>query len=318
MHLIKYTILGIIAAYIYSYKLSPLLNTITIFIFSTCIVVDLLLLLHIHINRPALYEKIQQEKFYKPKNTLKTKILFDYNKEIDNQIIINRYHKQELFHQIGIAKQSHLKEKTIVIVGLGSLGTITAELLARAGVGTIHLIDDKRISLHDIKYGPLYNHKDLNESKADICEKKLYKINSDIKIIAHNVRLHKYNIPLLQSNVVLDCTSEIKTKIKINKYCSTKNIPLISSSISKNKGLIFPIKKRNECFDCLTKNNKPIINRENATLPALKMGAGILATKTLKKLLNKSLKLEMIEFDSSNLTIEKIRIKTNIKCDICE
>ena len=251
-HLFKFTTLGIIAIIIYAFQLSELLSHITIFIFSTCLLVDLLLLLNIHMNKPVLYKEIQQEKFFKPEKSLKTQLIFDLEHEIPEKIKINRYHKQELYHQIGSAKQSFLKEKTIVIIGLGSLGTITAELLSRAGIGKIHLIDNEKITPHDIKYGPLYSHKNLNKSKVEISEKKLQKINSDINIIGHSVRLHSENIPLLKSDVVLDCTSDIKTKLKINKYCIENQIPLITCSISKNQGYIFPVQHTTTRLECLT------------------------------------------------------------------
>jgi len=62
-----------------------------------------------------------------------------------------RYSRQELFSKIGKDGQRDIRDATIAIVGIGGLGTIVAELLARAGVGTLVLIDRDIVELSNLQ-----------------------------------------------------------------------------------------------------------------------------------------------------------------------
>nr|WP_213809835.1 ThiF family adenylyltransferase [Jeotgalicoccus sp. WY2] len=77
----------------------------------------------------------------------------------------NRYSRQLLYSNIGERGQGLLGEKTAVIVGLGALGSLSSEMLARAGVGKLILIDRDYVELTNLQRQTLYNEEDAELKK---------------------------------------------------------------------------------------------------------------------------------------------------------
>ena len=84
-----------------------------------------------------------------------------------------RYHRQELL--IGEDGQDKLKNATIAILGVGALGTVTAELLARSGIGKLILIDRDVIELSNLQRQTLFDEADIGRSKAVVAKEKMSK-----------------------------------------------------------------------------------------------------------------------------------------------
>ncbi|MBW3011463.1 ThiF family adenylyltransferase [Candidatus Woesearchaeota archaeon] len=76
-----------------------------------------------------------------------------------------RYEKQELFKEIGKEGQKKLAKATIAIVGLGALGSVSAEQLARAGIGKLILFDHDIIEVSNLQRQTLYDESDINKQK---------------------------------------------------------------------------------------------------------------------------------------------------------
>ena len=93
-----------------------------------------------------------------------------------------RYSRQIVLKEIGKNGQKALAKKTIVIIGLGALGTVSAELLTRAGIGKLILVDNDIIALDNLQRQVLYDEEDVGKPKVLQAENKLKKINSNVKI----------------------------------------------------------------------------------------------------------------------------------------
>jgi molybdopterin/thiamine biosynthesis adenylyltransferase len=91
-----------------------------------------------------------------------------------------RYKRQEPL--IGKAGQKRLGKSKCAIIGLGSLGSVVAQALARSGVGTITLIDRDVVERENLSTQFLYSERDLNQPKAGMAKKRLTHINPEIKI----------------------------------------------------------------------------------------------------------------------------------------
>src|ERR1700735_4162018 len=107
----------------------------------------------------------------------------------------DRFSRQIRFAPFGPEGQENLSAATAVIVGCGALGTIQASLLARAGVGAVHLID--RVYVEDINRQRqlLYTESDASLSlpKAEAARRHLLEANSEIRIEAHISDLNPEN-----------------------------------------------------------------------------------------------------------------------------
>src|SRR3989344_8093067 len=145
---------------------------------------------------------------------------------------------------------NRLSKKTVVIVGLGSLGSYTSILLAKLGINLI-LIDRDIIERHNLERQVLYDKKDVGKLNALTAKEKLKKINNKIKIKEHAADLDYENIDLLKSDLVLDCTDNFETRFLINDYCKKNKIKWIYSSAIRNQGFVFVVD--DVCFSCIFK-----------------------------------------------------------------
>ena len=79
---------------------------------------------------------------------------------------MERYSRQTVLEQIELRGQEKLSGAHIVVIGCGALGTVAAELLARAGIGTITLIDRDIIELSNLQRQSLFGESDIGKTKA--------------------------------------------------------------------------------------------------------------------------------------------------------
>ena len=111
-----------------------------------------------------------------------------------NKSQIERFSRQLILKNIGAKGQKKILSSKILIVGVGGLGCPAAENLARAGIGTIGLIDDDIVSLSNIHRQSLFNSKDIKKTKVSVAASKLKQINPSTKIKTYKSRLNKNNI----------------------------------------------------------------------------------------------------------------------------
>ena len=110
-----------------------------------------------------------------------------------NKNQLTRFSRQIILKNIGTLGQKKIIQSKVLIIGMGGLGCPVAEFLARAGVGSIGIIDSDNVDLSNIHRQSLYDIRDLKKSKVFAAKKKLKKINSKIKVSCHKVRLNKNN-----------------------------------------------------------------------------------------------------------------------------
>ena len=124
-----------------------------------------------------------------------------------------------------------LKEKTILLVGLGGVGGHAFETLIRSGIGTIIVVDNDKIDKTNLNRQILATKNTINQYKVDIAEERKNQINDKIKIIKINEFITKENIDLLfdyKIDFVIDAIDTIKTKEELIKKCLNKKIKIIS------------------------------------------------------------------------------------------
>ena len=108
-----------------------------------------------------------------------------------NKNYLDRYSRQIVLKNVGIAGQKKISTSKVFIVGAGGLGCPVADLLCRAGVGEIGIIDHDKISLSNLNRQTLFNTNDINKYKVDVLKKKLKKINPLVKVNVFKKKLIK-------------------------------------------------------------------------------------------------------------------------------
>jgi adenylyltransferase/sulfurtransferase len=147
---------------------------------------------------------------------------------IDDQ---ERYSRQILFSGIGPEGQCRLAQSHAAIVGCGATGAAAASLLARAGVGTIILIDRDFVEPSNLQRQILFDEQDAIDSlpKAEAARRKIALFNSTIKVNAQIADLVPGNIAelLAPARIILDATDNFETRYLINDYAVQQSKPWI-------------------------------------------------------------------------------------------
>ena len=139
---------------------------------------------------------------------------------------------------IGIDNLKKIKEKTIVIVGLGGVGGYATESLVRSGIDNLILIDFDKIDITNLNRQIITNQDNIGEYKVDIMKERIIKINPDCNVITYQAYLNKDNIDILKKHkidYIIDACDSIETKKLLIDYSIENDIKLISSMGIANK-----------------------------------------------------------------------------------
>lgn len=167
----------------------------------------------------------------------------------------DRYSRQSRVAGIGELGQTKLSNSTVLIVGCGALGTHLADTLARAGVGTLHLVDRDIVEWSNLQRQVLFTEQDAEQElpKAIAARDRLLAINSSIKVIGHTADCSAdflANLPD-RPDLVLDGTDNFPTRYLINDWCRQQDIPWIYAGAVGTEGASMVVTKDSACLRCL-------------------------------------------------------------------
>jgi adenylyltransferase/sulfurtransferase len=168
----------------------------------------------------------------------------------------DRYHRQTLLRQIGRQGQEKLASSRVLLVGCGALGTVLAEQLARAGVGTLRIVDRDIVELTNLQRQTLFDEADAAESvpKAIAAERRLRAINSDVRIEPIVADFHAGNAEELAASpdLILDGTDNAETRYLINDLAVKHSIPWVYGACVGTEGRVMTvIPGDGPCLRCL-------------------------------------------------------------------
>ncbi|CAM3834238.1 MoeB/ThiF family adenylyltransferase [Mesobacillus zeae] len=170
----------------------------------------------------------------------------------------DRYSRQTLFPRIGREGQDKIKSKHVLIVGAGALGSGNAEVLARAGIGRLTIIDRDYVEESNLQRQQLYTEEDVAEKlpKAAAAKMRLEKINSEVEIEA----LIGDATPEVMAGLIgdvdlmIDSTDNFETRMAINDISQKYRIPWIYGACVASFGMSFTIVPGvTPCLNCLLK-----------------------------------------------------------------
>ncbi len=204
-----------------------------------------------------------------------------------------RYSRQILFRGIGAEGQRRLAAARVAIVGCGATGSALAGLLARAGVGTLRIIDRDYVEPSNLQRQSLFDEKDAEESlpKAIAAERKIAAFNSHIVVEPKVEDLVPMNVEALLegAQLVLDGTDNFETRYLINDYAIERSLPWIySAAVGSYAVTLNVLPGQTACLACIfpdsprgmveTCETSGILNS------AVNLVASIAATEALKLL----------------------------------
>lgn len=185
---------------------------------------------------------------------------------------MSRYHRQTILPDFGPAAEERLAASHAMIIGLGALGCPAADLLARAGVGTLSLVDRDIVELTNLQRQSLYDERDAAEGapKAEAAARRLRAVNSSIRIHAlvedfavgggrgasggadASAEAERIVLPHPRPHILLDCTDNFETRYLINDICVKHAIPYVYGGAVASSGMAMTVLPGvTPCLRCL-------------------------------------------------------------------
>lgn len=168
----------------------------------------------------------------------------------------SRYERQFILKEIGREGQRRLDESKVAVIGIGALGSVTANLLARAGIGHLTLLDRDFLEINNLQRQVLYDEKDIAENlpKAVAAQRKLAQANSEITVTAEvtDVNSDSMESLLRGHDLVIDGTDNFETRFLINDYALKNKIPWIYGGAVSTEGMSYVVLPgEGPCLRCL-------------------------------------------------------------------
>jgi adenylyltransferase/sulfurtransferase len=219
-----------------------------------------------------------------------------------------RYSRQALFRGIGAEGQSKLTASRIAIVGCGATGSAIASLLARAGVGTIRIIDRDYVEPSNLQRQSLFDEADAAESlpKAIAAARRIAGFNSAVVIEPHVTDLTPANIEVLleAAQLILDGTDNFETRYLINDFAVKNSLPWIYTAAVGSYGVTLNVLPgKTACLACIfadpPQGTFETCETAGVLNSAVNLAASIAATEAMKLLVgaDAALRRTLLSFD---------------------
>jgi len=238
-----------------------------------------------------------------------------------------RYSKQIMLPQVDIEGQQKINDSTILIIGMGGLGSPTALYLAAAGVGHLVIADFDQVELSNLQRQIIHRTADIGDDKVNSAKTKLLELNPNIKVTIANEIMHSDNLVSLIKDVdiVLDGTDNFESRFEINKVCVESQKPLISAAVIRFEGQISVFKGYEvdqPCYQCLYSeegNGRESCVENGVLAPVAGLVGTMQALQAIKVLLGIGEQLcgELLLIDGLDLSFRKVKIAKDPECPIC-
>ncbi len=248
-----------------------------------------------------------------------------------------KYSRQILFEGLGEAGQEKLLASSAVLVGCGALGTASANLLVRAGVGRLRIVDRDFVEASNLQRQTLFEEADAREAlpKAVAAERRLRAINSDVRVegIVEDVTSENAEELLGEFPLIVDGTDNFETRLLLNDAAISMGVPWIYAAAVGSYGVTMAILPgETACLACLlespehgTKADGAVLGAEDTcdTAGVLNAAVGVVASiqaaEATKLLAGKvgALNGRLISCDVWTGKFQSIRVARNPDCRAC-
>ncbi len=237
----------------------------------------------------------------------------------------DRYRRQAVLPEIGARGQEALSRARAVVVGLGSLGSLSADLLARAGIGHLRLVDRDVVELVNLQRQSLYSEDDIDRPKADAAAERLRRVNSEIEVEAMPKDVHAATAMevLRDADIILDGTDNLETRFLLNEAALEAEVPFVYGGAIATYGMVFAIQSpETACFRCFNPKLPPpgslptcetagIFNAVSAQVGAIQAG------EALRLLVGHPPSGDLLVVDGWRPDVQRIRVGRRADCPTC-
>jgi bacteriocin biosynthesis cyclodehydratase domain-containing protein len=249
-----------------------------------------------------------------------------------NRQDLEKYSRQILFQGIGETGQEKLLAASAVLVGCGALGTVAANLLVRAGLGRLRIIDRDFVEPSNLQRQTLFEEADAREAlpKAVAAERRLRAINSSVAVegVVADVTADNVSELLAGFPLLLDGTDNFETRLLLNDAAISLRVPWIYAAAVGSYGVTMTIRPgETACLACLLEGEEKsaALGAEATcdTAGVLNAAVGVVASleaaEAIKLLAGKpeALHGRLVSCDVWSGKFQSIRVARNPECRAC-
>ena len=234
---------------------------------------------------------------------------------------VDRYDRQ--LRVWSIEDQLKLKNSSVLVVGVGGLGSPVAVYLTAIGVGKLVLVDEGVVELSNLNRQVLYSVDDIGKPKVEVAASKLRRLNPNVEIVPIKARLTEELAEKLvpQVNVVVDALDNWETRFILNKVCVKYRKPLVHGGVEAWYGQAMTIiPGKTPCLQCLV----PVMPKPRETpIPIVPTTPGIIglieANEVVKLILGKGNLLinKLLVYDGLHGEFTTVKVSRNPNCPVC-
>lgn len=258
---------------------------------------------------------------------------------MDDQQLL-RYSRHILLPEIGIEGQQCLLDATVLIIGLGGLGSPAALYLAASGVGKLILCDHDQVDFSNLQRQIIHRTSTVGLPKVDSARAALHDINPEVECVALPVRADAAQLRELaeQADVVLDCSDNFATRYAVNRACLELRKPLVSGAAIQFDGQVsvFDFRRpevsdqtvaseqtKAPCYNCLFPEDGAAAELRCATTgvfaPLVGIVGALQAAEALKLLMGveRGLSGKLLTINALDMHIMRSNLSRDPACSAC-
>lgn len=246
--------------------------------------------------------------------------------ELSHQEIL-RYSRHLLIPEVGLEGQRKLKAASILVIGIGGLGSPGALYLAAAGIGRIGLADYDVVDSSNLQRQVIHGTSRIGELKVESARQRILDLNPDIQVDIYNEAFTSANALQIARNydILIDGTDNFPTRYLTNDVCVMLGKANVYGSIFRFDGQVSVFDaRRGPCYRCLFPEPPPpgLVPScaEGGVLGVLPGIIGTLqATEALKLILGIGEPLigKLLLFNALDMSFEFVKLRKNPNCKLC-
>ncbi|MFQ5641225.1 MAG: molybdopterin-synthase adenylyltransferase MoeB [bacterium] len=240
---------------------------------------------------------------------------------------IERYSRHLIMPEVTLQGQRKLKQASVLLIGMGGLGSPVALYLAAAGVGRLGIVDFDVVDFTNLQRQIIYSTDDVGQSKLLSAKKRLEGLNPYVQIETYETRLTSENaLEIFEKyDIILDGTDNFPTRYLVNDACVLLGKPNVYGSIFRFEGQASVFyAKEGPCYRCLYPEPPPpgLVPScaEGGVLGILPGNIGLIqATEAIKLIIEKGEPLigRLLLYDALAMKFRELKLRKDPDCPMC-
>ncbi|WP_442903743.1 HesA/MoeB/ThiF family protein [Gilvimarinus sp. 1_MG-2023] len=229
--------------------------------------------------------------------------------------------------QMDIAGQQALLAATVLVMGVGGLGSPVALYLASAGVGRLLLVDDDKVELSNLQRQIAHSTDAIDQTKVASAAESVHRLNPDTQLELIDQRPDREPLTALvaRADVVVDCTDNFTTRFLLNECCVAQATPLVSGAAIRLEGQVSVFDSRQSdapCYRCLyppQADENLSCSASGVLAPLVGVIGSVQAVETIKLLtgIGETLAGRVQFYDALTGRWREMRLPRDPECPVC-